>query len=845
MKKIKNWLVVGLFMMTVTAFAQTKISGNVVDDTNQPLPGATVLVVGTTNGTTTDFDGNFSFTTTKQQGTVKVSYVGFKTRVLKFNGRKNFGTIKLEPSAESLDEVIITATSFAIDRKTPVAVSTIKAADIGVKLGNQEFPEILKSTPGVYATKGKGGGFGDSRINLRGFSSENIAVMINGVPVNDMENGKVYWSNWSGLSDVTSAMQVQRGLGASKVAVPSMGGTINIITKSIDSKAGGSIKTSIGNDGFFKYGMTYSTGLSDNGFAVTVSANKVSGNGYIDGTKFDGFNYFINISKRFNDSHKLSFTGFGASQKHGGRYGKKTIEFYRKSKDPKRFSLTWGYRNGQIESNSENFYHKPQLSLNHDWTISDDALLTTALYASFGSGGIKYNGYNKEAKDNKERVDRFRLGGEYEPIDFDKVVEENIANGAKGSKSIFLGNMNSHKWYGLLSTLKYDISERFTFMGGIDARYYEGYHYQEVNDLLGGLYYLNPEAKEEKRLLRKGDRFGQDYIGYVKRGGIFTQLEYSNGDLSAFLSSSLSNTNYQREEVLFKEGKSESKDFIGFGNKAGLNYNLNEYHNVFANIGYLSNAPFFKGSVFTNVKTSNELNKNAVNEKVFSVELGYGLKTEFLSANLNVYRTSWLDKSKVKSVDSQGERQFINLEGIDALHQGIELDFVCHLSEQLKLTGMASLGDWTWQSDVKGTLRDDTGKIIDKVEINGKGLKVSDAAQTTFALGMSYEPIKKTKFFIDYNFAGDNYAYFNIDSKTSANEKIDSWKIPNYHLFDLGFRHGFKIGSLNATINGKLNNIFDTEYISDATDGKSHTAKDAAVYYGTGRTFSLGLKVKF
>ncbi len=842
MKNCKNLLLVALFLTTATIFGQKTISGTVIDELGMPLPDASVVEKGTKNGVATDFDGKFTLKTKKNTGKIVISFVGYKTKSVTI--KRNLGKIQLQPDANALEEVVVVGTSFAVERKTPVAVSTIKAVDIQTKLGTQEFPEVLKSTPGVYATKGKGGGFGDSRINLRGFSSENIAVMINGVPVNDMENGKVYWSNWSGLSDVTSAMQVQRGLGASKVAVPSMGGTINIITKSTDVKKGGSVNTSIGNDGYLKYGMTLSTGLSDNGFAVTVSGNRISGDGYVDGTKFEGFNYFINISKRFNDKHKISFTGFGASQKHGGRYGKKTIEFYRKSKDPKRFSLTWGYRNGQIESNSENFYHKPQLSLNHDWNISDDALLTTALYASFGSGGIKYNGYNKEAKDNKERVDRFRLGGEYEPIDFDKVVEENIANGAKGSKSIFLGNMNSHKWYGLLSTLKYDISESFTFMGGVDARYYEGYHYQEVRDLLGGRYYLNPEAKEEKKLLREGDRFAQDYIGYVKRGGVFTQFEYSDGDLSAFLSSSLSNTRYQREEVLFKEGKSESKDFIGFGNKAGLNYNLNDNHNIFANVGYLSNAPFFKGSVFTNVKTSNELNKNAVNEKVFSVELGYGLKTDFLSANLNVYRTSWLDKSKVQSVDNQGERQFINLEGIDALHQGIELDFVCHLSEQLKLTGMASLGDWTWQSDVKGTLRDDNGEVIKKVEINGKGLKVSDAAQTTFALGMSYEPIKKTKFFVDYNYAGDNYAYFNIDDKTS-DKKVNSWKIPNYHLFDLGFRHGFKIGSLDATINGKLNNIFDTEYISDATDGKSHTAKDAAVYYGTGRTFSLGLKVKF
>jgi len=207
----------------------------------------------------------------------------------------------------TLDEIILTATSFAIDRKTPVAVSTIRAADIERKLGSQEFPEILKSTPGVYATK-SGGGFGDGRINMRGFNSENVAVMINGVPVNDMENGRVYWSNWAGLSDVTSAMQVQRGLGAAKVAVPSIGGTINILSKTSDIEKGGNILASTGNDGFQKYGFTLSTGLMDNGLAASVSFSKTSGEGYVDGTQFEGYNYFVNLTKEINDNHKISFT---------------------------------------------------------------------------------------------------------------------------------------------------------------------------------------------------------------------------------------------------------------------------------------------------------------------------------------------------------------------------------------------------------------------------------------------------------------------------------------------------------------------------------------------------------
>ncbi len=141
--------------------------------------------------------------------------------------------------SKDIDEVILRGvTDIAKDRKTPVAVSTIKEAQIVERLGNQELPEILKSTPSVYATKG-GGGFGDGRVNIRGFDTNNIAVMVNGMPVNDMEGGTVYFSNWQGLSDVTSALQVQRGLGSSKLAIASVGGTMNFITRAADKKKGG------------------------------------------------------------------------------------------------------------------------------------------------------------------------------------------------------------------------------------------------------------------------------------------------------------------------------------------------------------------------------------------------------------------------------------------------------------------------------------------------------------------------------------------------------------------------------------------------------------------------------
>ncbi|XCF06741.1 carboxypeptidase-like regulatory domain-containing protein [Tamlana crocina] len=845
MKKTTHFLMYAVVLLFSTVLmAQSTVSGTIVEaGTNIPLPGANVIEKGTSNGVTTDFDGNFKLSTQASSGEVVISFIGYNTKTIAFSGDVALGNVVLESSQVGLEEVQIIA-SVAVDRKTPVAVSTIKAADISLKLSTQEFPEILKSTPGVYATRA-GGGYGDGRVNLRGFSSENVAVMINGVPVNDMENGVVYWSNWAGLGDVTSTMQVQRGLGASKVAVPSVGGTINIITKSTDAEQGGNVFSSIGNDGYFKYGMTYSTGLSDKGFAATVSASQISGDGYVDGTEFSGYNYFISLAQQLNDAHRLTFTAFGAQQEHGQRFNRSTIaELQQTDSGPQKANKDWGIKNGEVYHQSFNFYHKPQISLNHLWNIDDSSVLSTALYASFGSGG------GRRDEGSKIGSGEYRLGPTgLQPIDFDRIMEENRANGVEGSTDIISSSRNSHEWYGLLSTYKNTINDKLVISGGLDARYYIGSHWYEVDDLLGGQFFLDNESDTFAfgKPLTVGDRYNKDYDGIVLRSGLFGQAEYQiNDSFNVFMAADISNTNYQQKEYMNSEivgsRASDKVNFVGFGVKGGGNYNIDMNHNVFVNVGYFSKAPFLD-SVFLD-EDGIEANEEAVNEKVFSAEIGYGYRSEKLSANVNIYHTNWLDKADAGSVPAaNNEVLFYNLLGIDALHQGVEVDFRYKATNKLTVTGMASLGNWKWKSDVTSIIRDQAGNELDVIEVYADGLKVGDAAQTTFALGADYKLAPKSNVYVDYNFAGDNYASYDVTNRGSA-DLPNVWKLPDFGLFDVGLRHTFDMGPFEATLNGKINNVFNTEYISDANDIDG-TSTAAQVYYGAGRTYSVGLRVQF
>lgn len=842
MRNLKNWLMVVMLVSTSIIFGQTKLTGKIVDETNQPLPGAAVVLKGAQTGASSDFDGNFTFETSVSNGAIVVSFVGYETKTLTFNGNTNFGTIALKLSAETLDEIIITAVSFAVDRKTPIAVSTIKADVIENKLGSQEFPEILKSTPGVYATK-SGGGFGDGRLNLRGFNSENVAVLINGVPVNDMENGRVYWSNWAGLSDVTSAMQVQRGLGASKVAVPSIGGTINIISKTTDIEKGGNVTTSVGNDGYQKYGVTVSTGLLDNGFAATVSAAKTKGNGYIDGTEFEGYNYFVNISKQINDNHKLSLTSFGAPQRHGQRQNQNLISTYRNAESGIKFNPDWGYKNGQVVHVEDNFYHKSQTSLNHYWTISDKTNLSTALYASWGSGGG-----GGTAGTNRDLF-KVRLGGFDQPIDLDNIVEINRANGALGSEAFLRASRNDHSWYGVLSTFKTELTDNISFIGGVDIRSYVGKHFREVTDLLGGEYaYDNSDINNPNRALQVGDKYAYNNDGEVGWQGLFTQLEYNTDDLSTFLAVAASNTSYRRVDYFnYLDSDplqtTDKYDFFGYSVKGGANYNIDDTNNIFANIGYFEKAPIFT-SVF--LQFDNEhINADAENEKIFSAELGYGFRGEKFAANVNLYRTQWNDRTLTRSFQNpDGTFGSANILGVNALHQGIELDFTYRVPN-LTITGMLSLGDWTWANDLENIqIFDEEQNLVNTVNMFIDGLKVSDAAQTTAALGLDYKIMEKTHFTVDFNYFDNLYARYDPNDRGTPNAP-QAWKAPSYTTFDMSFRYGFKIGDLDTTLIGRMNNVFDTQYIADATDGAGSTAQTALVWFGFGRTFNISAKIRF
>ena len=498
------------------SYAQNAITGTVVDsELGSPLPGATVLVKGTSNGVSTDFNGTFTINVS-DSGTLVVSYIGYDTQEISFSGGVNLGNIALVASANELEGITVFGTvDFAIDRETPVAVSTLTASDIQERIGNLELPEMLNSTPGVYATRA-GGAFGDSRINVRGFDSKNTAVLINGIPVNDMENGRVFWSNWSGLTDVVSAMQVQRGLGASKLAISSVGGTINVLTKSTELTRGGKIAATVGNDGYMKNVVSYNTGEMDGGHALSLLFSHVEGDGYVNGTMFEGYNYFLGYGwESEDDKHNVQVIVTGAPQTHNQRtssyFNMATAGDYEKYGI--RYNYNHGYLDGQEFNWRKNFYHKPIASVNWEWDINETTDLSASAYYSVGRGGG--TGDIGRLGGNYASSSRFRNEDTGE-VEWDEIVKSNSGQGGNWSGGYSYNNVvdqatglyivndqdetvdgvkrngfvrrasiNSHNFVGTLINLKKQLSDKLTLDFGADLRTYRGIHYRRLDNLLG------------------------------------------------------------------------------------------------------------------------------------------------------------------------------------------------------------------------------------------------------------------------------------------------------------------------------------------------------------------------
>ena len=901
-----------LLLLPTVFFAQqtSTIKGKITDNSSdQAIVGAKVNIQNKYRGFSNS-DGVYELTNIPfGEYVLVITMSTYDTVKVKLSVNKAIIERNLELGG-SVEFAEIEVIGNMVKDNVPIAVTRIPTQKIIEELGSRDLPMLLMGTAGVYATT-QGGGDGDARINVRGFDQRNVGVMIDGVPVNDMENGSVYWSNWFGLDAITSQMQVQRGLGATKIAMPSIGGTINILTQGIGNKKGGMLKQEYSTGNMLRTTFSYNTGMTKSGWGLTISGSYKQSDGWVYGTPSQGFFGYGKLSKKVKN-HLVTLSAFAAPQWHGQRSFNQAIQYFSNDKARElgvevdtnqafydmgiRFNQHWGYRtneNGKREILNErrNFYSKPQVTLKDFWKVNDKLSISNLAYMSIGRGG-------GTSIFNSSALLRDSSG----LIDWDLVEQENKVNSLFGtpnvdpyyhptqikSSQILVSSINNHFWVGYLGQFNYNISKKLEVSGGLDVRYYEGRHYQRIEDLLGGDYFINDTDKNAASPMKYvGDKiaknqFNADRSGLVQWTGAFGQVEYSGDKWSYFVNLSgivngYKGIDYFQKRTLdlgdtviqvgandtvnyngqlytsnssgLKYVSTDWKFLPGFTFKSGLSYKLDKFSNVYMNLGFLNRTPQFSNVIDNNTNT---FFGEILNEQILAAEGGYNFANKVFGINFNAYATNWRNKPFPYGVavpDPNDPTEFIrvNINGMDAVHLGGEIDIAYKVTKKISTELMFSYGDWFWNSSKTIFIPQ-----YDSLEFSfdAKGVHVGDAAQTAFSAAIRYEPIKNLYFRLQGQFFDRYYANFDPFSLQGANGGRESWKMPSYSLFNLfaGYKVVFKNSAL--LFNGSITNLLNSVFISDATNNRNDIyqdfdAKSATVMFGQGFRFNVSIGLQF
>lgn len=900
MMNIYKTLVLMLILSSALFAQKYTISGTITGaESGENLVGANVYVKGTSMGAATDVDGKYSIPSLNPGDyTVVCSYIGFETIEENISLTSNLElNYSLKDYQFSLNVTVLA--DRAKERETPVAFTNIDKKQMETQLASRDIPMILNTTPSVYATA-QGGGAGDARVNIRGFDQRNIAIMINGVPINDMENGWVYWSNWDGVGDATSSIQLQRGLSAVNLATPSIGGTMNIITDPTAQKFGVGLKQEFGNGGFLKTSLSANSGKMGK-FAFNMNLVKKSGNGLIDKTWTDAWAYYLGLSYEINNNNRLELYAIGAPQRHGQNLYKQNAATYShdyardelgysaddlaakdESKNGRKYNENWSnvsesYKGQQWTTDlwsfssegrvgdrydpgfineRENFFHKPIVNLNWYSQFSKKVSLYTTAYWSGGIGGGTGT-YGSVVWDYDSEPTRI--------VDYNATI---AANSAGESQGILRNSRNNQNTYGLISKMYWKVDDNWKTSFGIDLRTAEIEHYREVRDLLGGSYYIydgDDFASTDRKVL--GDKIAYNNTNTVDWLGAYAQAEYSKDKVSAFGTFGYSMIKYTYTDNFQKTSsgsafKSETDGFIpGYQIKGGASYRLTDVNSVYFNAGYVSKVPVFDQAIND---YDGVVAEDPKNETFTSFELGTVNKfaDNKVNTNLNLYYTTWMDRALSVGVqDAAGNDNLINLLGLDARHMGVELEVNYMPVQLLRLDAVVSYGNWVYTDDVMGRYRDYSDDTQTEYIYGLKDLKVADQPQTSFVLGATVYPVKGMSFQVLWSMYANMYAQFDPTSRipdedTGIIDRGQSWKTPSYNILDLHFYYAlpFNLSGVTFQVFAHAFNLLDTIYIQDAVDNSpyngirgatSHSAQRAEVFLGIPQSFNAGISIAF
>ena len=886
---------VGIIMISGALFGQGTISGSVSDADGNALPGANVVVEGTTLGAAATLSGGYSINVPDGSYTVTASVVGYKSssasvRVSGSNASANF---TLESASVALGGVEVLAER--VDNTDAIPFNEMTKAEIDFRLGGRGLPKALSTLPNVYVENG--GGWDDENVYVRGFDDRYTSYLINGVPMNDMENGNLYFSNWSVLADVSQVVQVQRGAGSVNLATPSLGGVVNFMSAPASTEPGVVLKQEAGEHQYSKTAVTVNTGLlMDGKLAMMMSASRRTADKlFAVGTYSDAWSYYFNASYSINNDNRLEFIALGSPQFHGQNFWNNRISNYSHELalemgvaeedlrdeygldyNPRADYLEtpytgkravaswvpfdgWNYkvrdqRSTTMINERNNYFHKPIVQLNWYSNLDDSTTMATSFYYSGGEGG------------GSGSAGSILWGDGYR--DYDATIARNMSDAqwkdgyGYESRGVLRGSRNNQYTYGIMSKMEKEMSDTVSMTLGLDMRTAKVEHYRQVYDLLGGDFFYNtsnPNWSEEQRHRTLGDKLYYDNTNTVDWLGGYVQANYDDGaGTNAFAMFGATTASYTAQDHFTLDNlKIEADAELGYQMKVGGSRALNDTWQLFGNVSYSAMTP----SLDKLIDDVNMIkNEGFENETATWFDVG----TRFKSLNgqwagsMNYYYALWSDRAQSgTSEDLNGVESFFSITGLSELHQGLEYSIAYQPIPVLRLDIRGHESDWRFTEDLSYTWNEieGDGTSSETFDLYVKDVMISGAPQSQTVLmvtgffnrlkaSVEAESFARQYPRWGYDGAIQDLAFLLGEGNTFAD---DAYETERKTIYNLQLSYGTEIMDKDVTFNYSVFNMTDELYIGDfvdAYDGSGDVA-NLRVRMGAPKQFNFGVTINY
>ena len=908
-----------VFFSTIYGFAQQTIVQGVVKDIRSSEPIAEVLVEieGSIVTTRTNNLGEFSFSSDIPDGnqTIKLTksnYINLYYSIVIKNGETiNIGEIFLEFDDENDELFTITLSDDELNDDTS---------------GADNISGLLSASQDIFQ-RAAAFEFSPSFFRLRGLNTDNGTVLMNGIEMNKIFDGRPQWSNWGGMNDVLRSQELSNGLAPSPYNFGGLLGSTNINLRASNYRSGGRITYSSSNRSYTNRLMaTYASGMLDGGWAYAFTLGRRWGEeGFQDGTFYDANSFFVSVEKKLNDKHSLNLVGFYTPNRRG-KSSPNTQEVF----DLKGITYNeyWGWHDGEKRNSRIRRIAEPVIMINHYWDISDKTSLNTNFAYQFGELGnsrLDYAGGANPSPAYYQGLPSYFLADDDGPdlsgaylaqqsfsnggqVNWDRIYDSNLTNNINGDYAAYVlyEDRSDDKQFTANTILESSITENLTLNAAINYKRLKSHSFAEIIDMLGSnTGYLNVDSFDQVQfdlqnpdlVVGEGDTFRYNYNIEANVLSGFAQAQFKYNKIDFFLAGSYTATEYQREGLYQTEtyannsfGKGRKLSFDGIGTKGGFTYKFSGKHIFNVNAGYITKAPSIRNT-YTNSRENHAIvgditGVDITEEKITSFDANYVFRSSSVKARLTGYYTKMEDANEISFYFADGisgvdeGTAFVQeiLQGIDKSHMGIEFGMEAQVTPTIKLTGVASIGQFTYDNNPNLVLTSsDFVEGLNFGESNLKDYRIAAGPQQAASVGFEYRDPNYWWFGTTANFFSNTYVDvspltrtqnfyldtdglpFNNYEPDLARELLRQERFDDYMVVNAIGGKSWKIGDKYISLFVSLNNIFNKKFKSGGFEqGRSANYQSLQedsqnpkrvfgpkYWYGRGPTYFLNLNYRF